>query len=303
MADHHQIGHAVGDQGAVRGQFLLPPGGADIDEAEMGVGQRRAVAGKMLEAGEDAAPAVGGDPLCGMAADDGRVGGEAALIAADDRIVSFDIEVDHRREVEVDADSAEHLGGAGGADRRQTDIAALPQAPGRGRGRKAALGLEPADHPAFLVDGDQQPAAGAVLQLGAEPGGLGRRDDIVVRLPGGEEAVEEDHPAQGPIAQIGAEDAVREKPVALETDDQELGDLLGKVHGAVAVLSGRRNYAGLPARPAAGCQGPARIRSFRSGSSAERHGATGSAARWSPATIRCIWPGLRAIRRCSRPAG
>ncbi len=63
------------------------------------------MAGKMLERGQHAAAVVAADEGEGLAGHRRRVGREAAVKPGDDRVARVGAEIDHRRQVEVDAET------------------------------------------------------------------------------------------------------------------------------------------------------------------------------------------------------
>ena len=67
------------------------------------------MAREVLEGGQHAKLVVRGDHLQGVCRDDARVGREAALVVADDRVVGVDVEVHNGGQVEVDASRLQRL--------------------------------------------------------------------------------------------------------------------------------------------------------------------------------------------------
>src|SRR5262245_459669 len=117
----------------------------------MGILVRIAMAGKMFAAGNDAA--------CAQPVSPGRadldhapwIGAEGAV--ADDWVRRVGVDIEHRREIEVDAEPSEFLGGGPAETSGELGVALCADLR---RGGKMAEGRgQTMDPAAFLVDGDE----------------------------------------------------------------------------------------------------------------------------------------------------
>ena len=87
MGRHDGVDFALLEQIAVGDQLILAPRVGHIDEAQVRVALRTAVAGKVLERALDAFVVVTVDIGAGLGGDDRRIGGEAAPEAGNNRVV------------------------------------------------------------------------------------------------------------------------------------------------------------------------------------------------------------------------
>src|SRR6478609_10182554 len=104
---HDRVYRARVDQAAVWLELAPRPRLRDIGHAEVRIDRGTAQAREVLEARRHSRLPVGVDLDRGETGHDGWIGGERATQSPDRRILRVDIEVDDRREVEVDADVRE----------------------------------------------------------------------------------------------------------------------------------------------------------------------------------------------------
>ena len=158
MADHHPIEQAVMSELPVGLKLDLPPGLRDIGERLVAICVARAMAGEVLDHGDDASFAMGEDEGARQRRDGIGIGAEAPLAPADHRIVGVEIEVDHGAEIEVEAGLCQLVGHrlvkTDGAFRR-CEARVPANAPRRGEICVSIAMGEPLHEAAFLIDGDE----------------------------------------------------------------------------------------------------------------------------------------------------
>ena len=180
---HDAVGESFAHQRAI-GQQLDRGirGGGHVHEAVVRVGEARAVAGEVLERGEDARAVHAPDPGGGEGGHVTGVGAEAAAVGDDHRVRGVVADVDDRRQVPVDAGVAQHPPDAQPLQLGEGEIVARAELAGGQRRRVAGVGTQPHDLTALGVDGDQQRRRAAVPRDRArplgEPGDLRRIDDV-----------------------------------------------------------------------------------------------------------------------------
>ena len=224
MPDHNDINAAVTDQLAVGRQFHVPdPCPGHVDWPVMGIAHGRAVAGKVLQCGEKSLGVMGLDEDPGKVGDHAGVVREAPPQPPDDRVRRVHVDIDHRCQIEIEADIAQlprHprilppgiVEVAAGAHRRST--------------RHAPAGQQLADplHPtALLVDGDQRRLLAAAIADGSR--------HLHQSVSAGDIVVEKQHSTSGtrfqlidhlPEARIGG-------GAAMKADHDHLADLLAQL--------------------------------------------------------------------------
>jgi len=179
-----------------------------------------AVAGEMLQAAGDAQPPMFLDPGGGMAGDRLRVIAKAAAIAANDWIFRIGIQIDHRREIEIDAQIGKHFRGLAGGGPRGAAIGARGEERRSISNRETALGLETADRPALLIDGDEQIFLGQILEISDEFSRPLRIYDVIFRTFSRQMFIKENDAADPPGPNRLGDDAAAIDPVAAKTDHQ-----------------------------------------------------------------------------------
>ena len=160
MGAHDHVAEAGGDEALEGDEFTVGPSGRDVDEAQVSVAGSAAVAGKMFQAGQHAVGAVGADVVGGVARDGLGIGGKAAALALDDRIVGVSVEVNDRGEVEVEADAREGLcdsGGVAGGGRGIVDPTEFLVGAARGETVDSFEAIHPS---ALLIDRGEERDAG-----------------------------------------------------------------------------------------------------------------------------------------------
>jgi len=189
------------------------------------------MAGKVFEAGQDITPAVRLDPFTGMGGDDRGRGGKTALKPADYRIIRKGVEVDHRRQIQVDPHGLKGVGGGQGVDDCQCLVIFLTKFGGAGRGRKTKFGFEAAHLAAVLIHGDEQRGGGEFLQGVGQGLELTGRDDVVGVPVMGQGPVKENDPAQVPVADVGSHRMRCVNGITLKSKEKKLSDLVFDIHG------------------------------------------------------------------------
>ena len=141
----------------------------------MGVGQGASAGREMLGAGGDAAFAHPAVPLAGVVDDFLRVAAPAAAAEGilEARVV---VEVEHRGEVQVEAEQAELVAGENAAAGGKQRVVLGGEGVGRGQGRGDFLGA--GDPAAFLVDREDRLVECELAQFVGQPSRLLRRDDV-----------------------------------------------------------------------------------------------------------------------------
>ena len=188
----------------------------DDGEIKVAVDRGVAVPGEVLAAGEDVVLLQALEERDGVAHHGAGIAAEGAV--ADDRVRRVGVDVEDRREIEVESDGAELHGdgGGGAADEieivEQAELAHRRQREeGRGHARDAA---------ALLIDADER----------GQIGGSRRADRLAEARRGGdvrEVAAKEDRPAAAPFAQRLLEP--RRERGAVEPADEELTAELGEL--------------------------------------------------------------------------
>ena len=118
-----------------------------------------AVAGEVLERGEQRELVVGLDELAGVGHHPRGIGGEAAPVAPDGRAVRIHVQVDHRGEVHAESVLEERGRDGGRVHPGHGEIVPLAQALRGHGGREPTGGLQPGDVPALLVHPDERQGA------------------------------------------------------------------------------------------------------------------------------------------------
>ncbi len=131
MGCHDGIGLAAGEDLTVRLQFNFIPGVADVGDPQVRILARAAVSGKMFQGAAHAMPAVAFDDGQCVADHAVRFGPETAFVSGDDRVFRVEVQVDQRREIEVDAAGGHGGGVFFGVGHGQFRIVRLTQVGGR----------------------------------------------------------------------------------------------------------------------------------------------------------------------------
>src|SRR5439155_672700 len=154
------------------------PRAADGREDEVRVAGARAVSGEVLPAGEHAGPPEPARQRDAQAGDPRRVGPEGAV--ADHAVARVGPDVEHRGEVEVDADRAQ-LVPHGAAD-RLGEAGVAPRAHHGGGREMRERPRQPVDTPALVVERDQRAHPGAAVAGAAAAAGRARRTAVASGL-------------------------------------------------------------------------------------------------------------------------
>ncbi len=159
----------------------------DDRQVEMRIDVRVAVAREVLHAAGDAGPHRAAHPGAGQPRDVGRVFGKAAL--GDDRVRRVVVDVEHRREIPVEAHARKAA-----PDRLADRFGERHVAAGAERHRRRRVRQEAGAHEraAFLIDADQRALAHRLAQVGGEAAHLG----LVAQV-----AAEQAHRADAVLAQ------------------------------------------------------------------------------------------------------
>ncbi len=216
--------HHAGDlglDGRSEGGQLDPLHALEVEveagQGEVAVEVGVAVTGEMFCTGRHAQALHGRDKGPGVGADRVRVTGEAAV--ADHRVVRVAVDVDHRREVEVEATVEQLQRQGAGEAARVGGIAAAQAAHGRPLGPGIA---QPLDTATLLVEGHGQGGicGGEGVEVADQAADLPRVPDV---------ALEQDHTADPPLADPRAK--IGGDLQAVKTDKQELARVPLAAHG------------------------------------------------------------------------
>ena len=169
------------------------------------------------------------DECLGLGDDELRIGTEASVERADDRVARVEIQIHDRRQVEVDARVSQGPGHLDGGGPGELDVRAGTQVSRADRRRESAIRTETRNAPSLLVDGDDEATiAGGIVQRCGELAQLGRRDDIPDASAGRHVHVKEQDAAQGQVADVGQRGRCLLGRRAPESDEQHPGDLVAQ---------------------------------------------------------------------------
>ena len=179
----------------------------DDRQREVAVDLGVAVSGKVLAAREHVGPLQAAHERDAGAHHGARVGAERAI--ADDRVFGLRVDVEDRREVEVEADGAELGPDRGRRRHHQVEVAERRELAHRGKSERRRRQAHHAA--AFLIDADErrQIARGRLEQRGAEIGRLGHAGQV---------ALEEDRAAAPLLGEL-AREARRQRGPREAADD------------------------------------------------------------------------------------
>ena len=187
---------------------------------------------EVLERGPHANLAVAANERRCLAVDDLRIGAEAAVQRADDRVGRIDVQVDHRRQVEIDAGLR---GGCAAMSRPARCVTrGLPSAPSSAAetvGGKPWSGPRRATWPPSWSTAISSGASGGalargrILEGGRQGGELLRRHDVAHRRAGRLVDAEQHHAAEAALADVGQHRRGRSGVGAAEADQEHLADL------------------------------------------------------------------------------
>ncbi len=213
VAGHHHIDLAGDDQSAERLELGSGPCLRHVGDPEIGVGRRAADPREVLERRPHAGRPMRVDLDRRLRLDDVRVGRERPIERADRGAVRVDVEIDHGREVQVEAVRRE-----GCRDRRRPGARharrRLPDRRFRRDGRKAMARAEPGSG----SHGSQVPG---------QPLDLGRREDVPAGA-GELIAVEQDDAAEPGLGKGGPDPGRIGEDASAEADDHQPRDLVAE---------------------------------------------------------------------------
>ncbi len=224
-----RVGHPVCDQGAKRLELDIGPDIGHIHHPQVGVSAGAALPGIVLQRRLHPNGPMSPHERLRLRADRGRIRAEAAPDRADDRIRRVDVEVDHRGQVEPDADAGQRLRDGPPGRLRLPRVPDGPELGRRARRWEPMRRAEARDLAALLVDRHEERRAARVAQRCNERPQLLGRDDVAHRGAGRRVEVEEQHAAQASVVNIGQDGGRLFGRRSTEADEQHLCDLRTKI--------------------------------------------------------------------------